>query len=104
MKNPGFVINVDEETEVKFSLKASKSMEKEPLLTICVIEIMDDFKFKFLIDGKAQPGYVYDTEDMLLCPNMFGYLVLCFNLSDYWEGSFELTISSDKKIKSVRDN
>lgn len=41
---------------------------------------------------------------MLLCPNLFGYLVLCFNLVEHWHGSFELTISSDKKVKGVRDN
>lgn len=57
MKNPGFVINVDEETEVKFSLKASKYMDMDPNLTICVIEIMDDFKFKFLVDGKSKLGH-----------------------------------------------
>ena len=38
---------------------------------------------------------------MLLKPNKFGYLVLCFNLTENWNGPFELTINSDKKIKNV---
>lgn len=35
---------------------------------------------------------------------MYGYLILCFNLSEEWEGSFELTVLSDKKLKGIRDN
>lgn len=51
MKNPGFVVQVEEESELKFILKANKTAsEKEPYLAICVIEILDDFKFKFLVD------------------------------------------------------
>ena len=106
MKNPGFIIHPNEITDCKFILQANKLVnnQKIPYLAISVIKILKDFKFKLILEENYLAGYKYKSEEITLKPNIFGYLILCYNLSKEWEGSFEFTVLSDKKLKSIKDN
>ncbi len=105
MKNPGFILNIEEETEVKFTLTAHKQNEvSEPYLAVSVLKIMNDFKFKFILEDNYLQGYSYQAEEITLQPSTNGYLVLCYNLLETWQGPFVLNIQSDKKIHGIRDN
>ena len=106
MKNPGFIIHPSEITDCKFILQANKPMNnnKIPYLAISVIKILKDFKFKLILEENYLLGYKYQSEELTIKPNIFGYLILCYNLSKEWEGSFEFTVLSDKKLKSIKDN
>jgi hypothetical protein len=106
MKNPGFVIVLEELTTLKFILNANKPLNTThvPYLALSVIKILDGFKFNLILEEKYVAGFKYTSDEITLVPNPHGYLILCYNLSKEWEGSFEFTILSDKKITNIRDN
>ena len=47
---------------------------------------------------------MFESDEIILQPNIQPYLILCFNLQEGWEGNFDLTISSNNKLKHIRDN
>lgn len=106
MKNPGYLIQTDEETKVNFTLKAIKSANDTsiPFISLTILKIDDDFKFKYLLEDENYiQSHEYNVMDINLQPNSMGYLVLCLNLHQDWIGNFELEILSDGKIKTIRD-
>lgn len=105
MKNPGFVLVVDEDTEVKFKLSPYKN-DKIPLpfISMALYEIQDDFSFNPLIeDENYEQTNSLVTETVLLRPNLNGYLVICICMDHNHNGQFELEIRSQVALKSIRD-
>lgn len=106
MKNPGYIITTEEDAKVNFLLKAHKSSDNDnaPFISISVLTIDNDFKFKYLLeDENYVQSYEYRSSEITLTPNKMGYLVLCLNLHQDWIGNFELEIMSDVKLKSIRE-
>lgn len=81
MKNSGFTFHLSEETTIWFTLKAKVDLLKNITLdlAICLLEIMDDFKFRFLIEENFKSGNEFLSEEMTLRPNKNGYMVICLN-------------------------
>ena len=105
MKNPGFLVAVEEDTEVKFKLSPLKNDKAPmPLISIALYEIKDDFSFNALIeDENYQQTNCLVTEAVLLRPNLNGYLVVCICMDHNHNGQFELEIRSQVALKSIRD-
>ena len=106
MKNPGYIITTEEDAKVNFLLKAHKSSDNDnaPFISISVLTIDNDFKFKYLLeDENYVQSYEYRSSEITLTPNKMGYLVLCLNLHQDWIGNFELEIHSDVKLKNIRE-
>lgn len=107
MKNPGFVIRSEEQSEFKFRLILSKHTGNSALPYICisVFEIRDDFTFTTIIEDEDYvQGTEFTTEHLILKPNTYGYLVLCLTLEQNYQGSFDLEVISESKLKSFHDN
>lgn len=106
MKNPGYIIQTDEDAKVNLTLRAVKTVQDTsvPFISLTVLKIDDDFKFKYLLEDENYiQSYEYNVADVTLQSNTMGYLVLCLNLHQDWIGNFELEIVSDVKLKTIRD-
>lgn len=107
MKNPGFIIRSEEESEFRFRLTVQKMPSNNGLSYICVavFEIKDDFTFLTILeDDDYIQGNEFITEHLTLKPNKYGYLVLCLTLEVGFQSNFELEITSESKLKSFHDN
>ena len=104
MKNPGFVLTVDEETEVKFKLSVGGNPNIVPYIALSLYEILDDFSFSTLIeDENYDQTMAVVTDSVVINPNIHGYLVLCLCLEPSFNGQFELEIRSQVSLKSIMD-
>ena len=51
MKNPGYLVNITEETIIKLFLKANGGEKQiEPTLAVSIYKITEDFKFHPVLD------------------------------------------------------
>ena len=68
-----------------------------PSVSICVFEILDDFKFRIILEDDHYAGRAWGffTEELELVPNIYGYLFLCINFDRGIEGNFKFTFMSE---------
>jgi hypothetical protein len=77
-----------------------------PSVSICVFEIMEDFKFRIVLedDNYAGRAWGFFTEEFELLPNSLGYLILCINYDRGIEGNFRFTFMSEQPlVEAIRD-
>ena len=103
MKNPGYVLQVQEPTDIRCQLVPTDPIiegHEIPSVSICIFEILDNFKFRIFLEDDHYAGraWGYYTEEFTLKPNKQGYLLLCINFDRGAEGGFKLLINSDKEL------
>jgi len=104
MKNPGYVIKVDQPTSMRCQLVPTDPIiegHEIPSVSICVIELLDNFKFNMIHedDNYAGRAWGYYTEQFELQPNKNGYLFLMINFDRGIDGTFKFNIMSEKALK-----
>ena len=107
MKNPGFIIYLDEETDIKCLLSCKKKDMKEddiPVLGINILKIKKNYKFENILEDNFKKCLDYETDEITLQKSELGYLIICFNVDKNFIGKTNLTILSNKNLKKIKDN
>mgnify|MGYP003587120110 CR=1 FL=1 len=104
-KNPGLIFTLQEETELAIRLLTNwNPANGEPQFSICLLEILDDYSFRYLIeDGDYVTKEEILSETLVLKANKNGFMALVLN-STKVEAKFQLELISNKPITQIRDN
>jgi len=101
LKNPGFVLNLKKPQSVKLSIVSTDPIiegHEIPSLSICIFEILDNFKFWLFQEDESYAGraWGYHTDEILFPAGSF--LVLCVNYDKGLTGNFLLSLHSDEPL------